>query len=55
MRTTVYQFDKKGELIKRWKGLSDASEATGINVGNISKTCKGKRKTAGGFIWSYSK
>lgn len=55
MRTTVYQFDKKGELIKSWKGLTDASDATGINAGNISKVCGGKRKTAGGFIWSYSK
>lgn len=25
----------------------------GINRGNISQCCKGKLKSAGGFIWKY--
>jgi group I intron endonuclease len=53
MKVPILQFDKKDNLIKEWNGLSDASDTTGINVGNISKNCQGKRKTAGGYIWRY--
>ena len=28
---------------------------TGCNKGNIGSCCKGKRKSAGGFIWKYKK
>ena len=50
----VIQYSKEGEFIKQWPSLTDASESLGIHHGNISKVCKGKRKTAGGFIWKFS-
>jgi len=53
MKTPILQFDKKGELIQEWSGLLDASDATGVDVGNINKVCKGNRKSAGGYIWEY--
>lgn len=28
-------------------------QGKGINKGNISSCCEGKRKSAGGFIWKY--
>lgn len=32
----------------------DAQNLTGINKGNITSCCSGKRKTAGGFCWRYA-
>jgi hypothetical protein len=49
----VDQIDKKtGELIKTWSTGREATRVLGIY--SISAACKGKRKTAGGFIWRYS-
>ena len=31
----------------------DASRATGIHNDSISRVCKGKSKTAGGYRWRY--
>ena len=50
----VYQYDKQGNLIKIWDYYKQASEELGINCGNICNCCKGKRKSAGGFIWKYA-
>lgn len=53
-RKIVYQIDKKtGTLIKEWNSINEASKTLNISSSNISMCCKGKRKTAGGFIWSY--
>lgn len=32
----------------------DVERKTGINSGNISMACNGKRKTAGGFHWKFA-
>lgn len=40
----IYVIDSGGDLLVQGKG---------INKGNISSCCKGKRKSAGGFIWKY--
>lgn len=47
----VKQFSKDGELINVFDGLSDAERKTGISATNICKVDKGKRKSAGGYIW----
>ena len=39
-----------GEVFESTK---DAERKTGINHGNISKVCLGKRKTIGGFHWKF--
>lgn len=49
--TTIYQYDKNGKFIKEWKNIKEAVEYYHINLGNMSKCCKGKRKSAGGYIW----
>ena len=51
----VYCYELNGEYIRSYKSLSDASVATGINIGHISQCCNGIYKSAGGFIWSYEK
>lgn len=34
--------------------ITEASKATGVSVGKISRTCNGKQKTAGGYHWRYA-
>lgn len=36
-----------------YKSINEASRKTGVDASSISKVCKGKYKTAGGFHWKY--
>lgn len=49
----VLQYSMDGEFIKEWPGQIDVLKELGIN--HISSVCKGKAKSAGGFIWKYKK
>ena len=50
----VAQYNKKtNELIKIWDSMADVERELGIANQNISACCKGKQKSAGGFIWEY--
>lgn len=51
----VYQYTKKGEFIRTWDYMSEATKVLGICKSHISGVCLGKRKTAGGYIWSYER
>ena len=51
----VYQYDLSGNLIGEYKSAHEAARILNIQFTNICKTCRGERKTAGGFHWSYSK
>lgn len=52
--TPVEQLDKTtGETIARFDSTMDAHRSTGVCSSSISACCKGKRKTAGGYIWRY--
>lgn len=51
----VLQCDLEGRLIAEWESMKVAQQILGIWSANISKCCKGKVKTAGGFIWRYKK
>lgn len=48
------QFTKSGEYIKDYVNASTASKELDINLGHITESCKGVRKSAGGFKWSYA-
>lgn len=37
-----------------YESIKDCGRKTGINRSHISQVCKGIRKTAGGFHWSYA-
>ena len=51
----VDQYNKNtGEYINTFKSAVDAGINTGADRGHISKCCKNKRKSAGGFAWKYS-
>ena len=49
----ILQFSKSGELIAEYSSLTKASRQTGCSAPNICSCCKGKYKSAGGFIWKY--
>ena len=50
----ILQYTKDGEFIKEWIGAREAARFLGIYQSHISDCCKGKRKSAGGFVWSYA-
>ena len=47
----VVQFDLNDNKIAEFKSFMDAERATNIDHSGISACCRGKQKTAGGFIW----
>lgn len=49
----VIQKDDNGNIIKVWDSMSDASRAIGVPVSHIVRVCKGIRKHARGYVWSY--
>ena len=42
-----------GKCFRVWDSTGQASRELGISQQNISSCCRGKRKTAGGYIWQY--
>lgn len=51
----VLQYDTSKNFIKKWSCIKEASKKLKIKDSNISLVCKGKRKTAGGYIWKYER
>ena len=50
----VQMFDKKtGELLTTFPSISEAWRVTRIAQPSISACCKGKLKSAGGYVWKY--
>lgn len=42
---------RTGEFIRNWECIIDAKRELGI--AHISHCCKGRQKTAGGYVWKY--
>lgn len=51
----VRQVSLNGEVIARYKSISEASRQTGVNLSHICQCCRGNRKTNGGYRWEYDK
>ena len=49
----ILQYSKSGEFIREWQSAAEVERVLGIDNSNITKCCKGKRKSAGGFVWKY--
>ena len=49
----IVQFDLKGNFIKEWKSLTEASRSLNCRIDSISNCLKNKSKTSCGFIWKY--
>lgn len=52
-RKVVLQFDKNNNFISEYESLTDASKRTKCSIADICSCCKGRLKSAGGFIWRY--
>lgn len=52
----VCQIDPfSGKLVKIWDSATEACNAIGVNPSSISNACKGKLKSASGFVWVLKK
>lgn len=49
----IDQYDLDGNYIKTWKSISRIERELGIKGTHISRVCRGKRKTTGGFVFKY--
>jgi len=49
----VLQYSKNGEYLNEYSSLHEAGRQTNTAWQNIYKVCKGKRNTAGNYIWKY--
>lgn len=45
----ICQYDKNNNFIKKWESMHLAEKE--LNIRHISDCCKGKRKSAGNYIW----
>ena len=52
---SVSMYSLDGEFIKTFRSLTLAEKETGVLVTNISASCKGKVRQAGGYQWNYEK
>lgn len=50
----IYECDMKGNIIRRWPYIAQAAHKLGCNQSNISKCCRGLRKSVGGRKWRYA-
>ena len=46
-------FNKTNKFISEYDTLTEASKNNKIDLSDICKVCKGKKRTAGGYIWKY--
>ena len=49
----ILQYSKDGEFIAEYQSIRGASRQTDISNSSICQCCKGKYKSAGGYIWRY--
>lgn len=49
----IDQYDINGTFIKTWNSISSIEEELNIKGTHISRVCRGKRKTTGGYIFKY--
>ena len=50
----IVQYNLNMEYIKTYNSGTEAEIETGIDSGDISRCCRGIRKTAGGYKWKFS-
>ena len=53
LKKKILQLDKYGKVIAEYDSIAEASKGNRSIRCNISAVCKGRRKSAGGYIWKY--
>lgn len=49
----ILQLDMEGNIIKEWVSISEVYRQFGYDTGLLSKCCKGMKKSAYGYLWTY--
>lgn len=49
----IIQYDLNGNLLNTFPYATLAAKQFNIDLSGIIKCCRGKKKTAGGYKWSY--
>lgn len=49
----IFQYSKDGVLLSEWKCAKEAADTLNCSQHHICECCNGKRKTHGGYKWSY--
>lgn len=49
----INQYNLQGKFIRQWDYIRQIQNVLKINNANIVACCKGKRKSAGGYVWRY--
>lgn len=52
-KRSVIQYNLNNKIIKEFNSLKEAAEVCGTTDSAILRCCKGKYKSAGGYIWRY--
>jgi group I intron endonuclease len=52
-RKAILCLDAKRNIIKQYECVRDAERETSIDHSSISRCCRNKQKTAGGYIWEF--
>lgn len=50
----VFQYSKEGEYIRSFPSTMEVYRETGINPSHVGECARGKRKAAGGYLWSFN-
>ena len=53
-RLWVIKLNKNNEILHFYPSIRQAERDTGVNNAHIVECCKGRIKSAGGFIWKYA-
>jgi len=52
-KRSIVQYDLQGNVIASYPSQAEAERSTGNAASNISKCCRRKAKSIGGFVWRY--
>jgi NUMOD4 motif/HNH endonuclease len=53
LKVAVYQYDKDNQLIKKHNSAASASKELGVLGTHIVRVARGRRQSAGGFVFKY--
>ena len=53
-RKKILQYTKSGEFVREWASMTAIWQELGIRQSSICLCCKGKYKSAGGYVWRYA-
>ena len=51
----VFQYDLKGNFIRKFDSLKEATEYVNVDLHHLSQVLNGKKNVAGGYVWRFYK